>query len=42
MPQFADQDACGLLDADHIAVKHLFADYAGLALAANAKEGNAQ
>jgi iron-sulfur cluster repair protein YtfE (RIC family) len=33
MPQFADKDACELLDADHIAVKHLFVDYARLATA---------
>jgi hypothetical protein len=28
-----DKDACDLLDADHIAVKHLFVDYATLAFA---------
>ena len=27
-----DKDACELLDADHIAVKHLFVDYARLAV----------
>ena len=27
-------DACELLDADHVAVKHLFVDYARLAMAA--------
>ncbi|MBG9387604.1 hemerythrin domain-containing protein [Caenimonas aquaedulcis] len=27
-----DQDACELLDADHIAVKHLFVEYARLAM----------
>jgi len=35
MPQIpmADKDACELLDADHIAVKHLFVEYARLAYA---------
>jgi Hemerythrin HHE cation binding domain len=32
----ADKDACDLLDADHIAVKHLFVDYARLAMAPDA------
>ena len=36
MPEFADKDACELLDADHIAVKHLFVDYARLAASADA------
>lgn len=36
MPEFANKDACELLDADHIAVKHLFVDYARLAIAADA------
>jgi iron-sulfur cluster repair protein YtfE (RIC family) len=31
MPNLAEKDACDLLDADHIAVKHLFVDYARLA-----------
>jgi iron-sulfur cluster repair protein YtfE (RIC family) len=31
----ADKDACELLDADHLAVKHLFVEYARLAMAAN-------
>jgi iron-sulfur cluster repair protein YtfE (RIC family) len=31
MPTPVDKDACDLLDADHIAVKHLFVDYARLA-----------
>ncbi|MEJ6023946.1 hemerythrin domain-containing protein [Ramlibacter sp. PS4R-6] len=31
--EFADKDACELLDADHIAVKHLFVEYARLAVA---------
>jgi iron-sulfur cluster repair protein YtfE (RIC family) len=34
MPQPADKDACELLDADHLAVKHLFVEYARLAMAA--------
>lgn len=29
-----EMDACELLDADHVAVKHLFVDYARLAMAA--------
>jgi iron-sulfur cluster repair protein YtfE (RIC family) len=33
MNEFADKDACDLLDADHIAVKHLFVEYARLAMA---------
>jgi len=32
MPNPADQDACELLDADHLAVKHLFVEYARLAM----------
>ena len=28
-----DKDACDLLDADHLAVKHLFVEYARLAFA---------
>ncbi|MDB5954441.1 hemerythrin domain-containing protein [Ramlibacter sp.] len=32
-----DKDACELLDADHIAVKHLFVEYARLAMAAPAE-----
>ena len=31
MPEFVDKDACELLDADHLAVKHLFVEYARLA-----------
>lgn len=31
--EFADKDACEQLDADHIAVKHLFVEYARLAFA---------
>ena len=34
MYPIADKDACELLDADHIAVKHLFVEYARLAFAA--------
>jgi len=33
MPNPDDQDACELLDADHIAVKHLFVQYARMATA---------
>lgn len=33
MPTPADKDACELLDADHLAVKHLFVEYARLAMA---------
>jgi iron-sulfur cluster repair protein YtfE (RIC family) len=33
MTALADKDACDLLDADHIAVKHLFVEYARLAMA---------
>jgi hemerythrin superfamily protein len=36
MPTLALKDACDLLDADHIAVKHLFVEYARLAMAAPA------
>ena len=31
MPTPVEKDACDLLDSDHIAVKHLFVDYARLA-----------
>jgi iron-sulfur cluster repair protein YtfE (RIC family) len=34
MAQLAEKDACELLDADHIAVKHLFVEYARSATAA--------
>ncbi|MBK6007815.1 hemerythrin domain-containing protein [Ramlibacter ginsenosidimutans] len=34
MPESMPQDACELLDADHIAVKHLFVEYARQAMAA--------
>jgi iron-sulfur cluster repair protein YtfE (RIC family) len=33
MPQLIEKDACDLLDADHIAVKYLFVEYARLAVA---------
>ncbi|HWI82554.1 hemerythrin domain-containing protein [Ramlibacter sp.] len=33
MPEPAQYDACELLDADHIATKHLFVEYARLAFA---------
>lgn len=36
MPTLTDKDACELLDADHIAVKHLFVEYARLAAAPSA------
>ena len=42
MPEFAHKDACELLDADHIAVKHLFVDYARLAVAPDADATTAQ
>ena len=38
MPEFTDKDACELLDADHLAVKHLFVEYARLAYARTAVE----
>jgi hemerythrin superfamily protein len=37
MPTLIEKDACDLLDADHVAVKHLFVDYARLAFAAPAE-----
>jgi hemerythrin superfamily protein len=33
MTTLVEKDACELLDADHLAVKHLFVEYAGLAFA---------
>lgn len=39
MPVMTEMDACELLDADHIAVKHLFVDYSRLAMAPAAKQG---
>ncbi|HVE53156.1 MAG TPA: hemerythrin domain-containing protein [Ramlibacter sp.] len=36
MTELSPKDACDLLDADHIAVKHLFVEYARLAMAAPA------
>ena len=38
MPESIDKDACELLDADHLAVKHLFVEYGRLAYAPNASE----
>src|SRR5678816_1673126 len=38
MPELVDKDACELLDADHLAVKHLFVEYARLAYAPTAVE----
>jgi iron-sulfur cluster repair protein YtfE (RIC family) len=42
MPDFSNKDACALLDADHIAVKHLFVDYARLAVAPDSQASRAQ
>ena len=39
MPIVVDKDACDLLDADHIAVKHLFVEYARLATMPAADDG---
>ena len=39
MPDRHEEDACELLDADHLAVKHLFVEYARLAYAAAAPAG---
>ena len=36
MPEPVDKDACELLDADHLAVKHLFVEYARMAYAPGA------
>lgn len=36
MPQSHTREACDLLDADHVAVKHLFVAYARLAMAGEA------
>ena len=40
MTELAMKDACELLDADHIAVKHLFVEYARQAMAAPAEPGD--
>ena len=40
MPELARKNACDLLDADHLAVKHLFVEYARLAMAPDAKGAN--
>jgi hemerythrin superfamily protein len=42
MPQSMTQDACELLDADHLAVKHLFVEYARQAIAAPDESGDRQ
>jgi hemerythrin superfamily protein len=42
MPTPEPKDACSLLDADHIAVKHLFVEYARLAMAAPDAAGERQ
>jgi hemerythrin superfamily protein len=42
MPELLDRDACELLDADHLAVKHLFVEYARLAYAAPDETGGAR
>lgn len=42
MPDPARQDACELLDADHLAVKHLFVEYARLAMAPDAAGADAR
>jgi iron-sulfur cluster repair protein YtfE (RIC family) len=42
MTELADKDACDLLDADHIAVKHLFVEYARLATADPGSAGERQ
>lgn len=38
----ATKDACDLLDADHVAVKHLFVEYARLAVADPSATGDRQ
>lgn len=38
MNERSDTDACALLDADHLAVKHLFVEYARLAYAPAAQD----
>lgn len=42
MSTVIEKDACELLDADHIAVKHLFVDYARLAILPDAETTAAQ
>ena len=37
MPDSPDKDACAFLDSDHLAVKHLFVEYARLAYAPDAR-----
>lgn len=40
MPQMLKKDACDLLDADHVAVKHLFVEYARLAISGADADGS--
>lgn len=42
MNELLTKDACELLDADHIAVKHLFVEYARQAMAAPGQPGDRQ
>jgi hemerythrin superfamily protein len=42
MSNSADKNACGPLDADHIAVKHLFVDHARLAAASDIDASQAE
>ena len=42
MPEIVDKDACELLDADHLAVKHLFVEYARLAYAPGSRASGKQ
>jgi hemerythrin superfamily protein len=42
MPDANDKDACEVLDADHIAVKHLFVEYARLAVSGADAAGERQ
>jgi len=42
MTELAPKDACELLDADHIAVKHLFVEYARQAMAMPDEPGDRQ
>lgn len=42
MPNIIHKDACQLLESDHIAVEHLFVDYARLAFAPDARATEGQ
>src|SRR3954454_6003710 len=42
MTELAPKDACDLLDADHLAVKHLFVEYARQAVATPREAGDRQ